>query len=234
MTKMCSHTLHYCIRREMQPHRMARNPSKHHWAVVFREVALLWSTINEIDLKMGYYLASRPGFKIKWIWLRFGGFLVTLSPNPAPAKTFPELFSFPSYTPTPTKNTVWILRQLPCKSVCSLTCISVKICVWECELALVYDHTGCLWHSQVCNYSCPPWSHIRTMMGHLLRAVYWVMVWRNKGGDVVFFARCTSNTLQETYLNLTSGPVIPHTRTQVLLKRGFVFLSSLLHLWDLT
>ena len=56
-----SYILGLCIEIKSWPHRMAGNPSKPLCqAVVCREVALLQSKINGIDLKMGYQVAGGP------------------------------------------------------------------------------------------------------------------------------------------------------------------------------
>lgn len=196
------HTLYYCRRREMQPHRMTRNPSKHHWAVVFREVALLWSTIDEIDLKTGYHLARGPACRIRWIWLRFGGFLVTLSSQLQLRPSQPHALPQEKYSAD-------FEAALISKCVFPDLYFSKNLCLGM----RVNFGLRVICGRFLCNYSCPPQSNIKTMTG-----CYWelgtVSCPRERKIEMwLSLLDAQAIPYKNHYFNLTSGSDTPHSRT---------------------
>lgn len=186
----------------MQPHRMTRNPSKHHWAVVFREVALLWNTIDEIDVKTGYHLARGPAFRIRWIWLRFGGLLVTLSIQlqlrPSQPHALPQ-----------EKCSADFEAALIYKGVLPDLYFSKNLCLgMEVNFGLQV-----ICGRFLCNYSCPPQSNIKTMMG-----CYWelgtVSCSRERNMELwLSLLDAGAMPSKNHYFNFTSGSETPHSRT---------------------
>lgn len=143
-----------------------------------------------------------PACRIRWIWLRFGGFLVTLSSQLQLRPSQPHALPQEKYSAD-------FEAALISKCVFPDLYFSKNLCLGM----RVNFGLRVICGRFLCNYSCPPQSNIKTMTG-----CYWelgtVSCPRERKIEMwLSLLDAQAIPYKNHYFNLTSGSDTPHSRT---------------------